>query len=201
MALIGIWTPLIRLTVEIKLRQRESAAWCSGVMMRIATSTTQGTKHLNVWQNLFVLCKLLVTPQVRSQHYRGCSLDLQVYFKLHLLFLKLFFMALIGIWTPLIRLTVELKLRQRESAAKWSGVMMPIATSTTQGIKHKCVTEYLVLCKLLVSPQVRSHHYHGCSWDLQVYFKLYLFFLKLFFMALIGIWTPLIRLTVQLKQM
>ena len=48
MALIGIWTPLIRLAVEIKLRQRESAAKCRGVMMPIATSTTQGTKHLNV---------------------------------------------------------------------------------------------------------------------------------------------------------
>ena len=48
MALIGIWTPLIRLAVEIKPRQRESAAKCRGIMMPIATSTTQGTKHLNV---------------------------------------------------------------------------------------------------------------------------------------------------------
>ena len=72
-------------------------------------------------------------------------------------------MALIGIWTPLIRLTVEIKLRQRESAAKCRGVMMPIATSTTQGIKHKCVTEYICFTKIIWPQGLILVGLHQCS--------------------------------------
>ena len=49
-------------------------------------------------------------------------------------------------------------------------------------------------------PQFLDHIYLGYSWVFTSRFSSVCSYSKLIFMALIGIWTPLIRLTVEIKE-